>query len=549
MNNFLSKENTTSIYKNIIMNAELKNITKEQKDNIINQLINVMKRIYKTLDLNKITKENIILVKQQYNDIVVKQTVALIKENSVSQSNDDINKRANDRLFGGSKRPVPVPGNDRPSSIGGNPHGPAPSSSTADFIKRASEDVNKRLADLEESRRAGNERKGVPDIPDFLKPIKVGKQIDDNKPSYDSKPSESKPFLSGFSTIEDSNYSSSVPKTDPNKYNENLSTQDRLKQLEIERGMPTHANEQPPQQYQSAPQMQPTYQPQQNIQPVQQYQPQQNMQPTYQSAPQMQPTYQPQQNMQPTQNNIQIEQMMNKLNEMQHVILNLTNENNYLKSQMNNNQKKNSTRTFQLEVNKKDSVYNYQFNPVNNITNIKLVSYNLPQAIYNIINDTTFNYKMNNQSNYIMVPKGFYNITNLLELLNKNNHLIFSVDTSQKISIKATNEIGFQIIPNELTTKLGFIHINETSIVTYLLADRLYDLRTPNKLLFYIKNIYPDKPVGVLNFNGSSICELNFNQPISLNNLLIEFYTEDNILYNFNDIMYNLSFVIEINEN
>jgi hypothetical protein len=275
-------------------------------------------------------------------------------------------------------------------------------------------------------------------------------------------------------------------------------------------------------------------------------QPQPHMQ--QQQQPHIQQQQQPHMQQQPPQHNIQIEQMMSKLNEMQHIILNLTNENNYLKSQMNSNQKKTSTRTFQLEVNKKESIYNYQFNPVNNISNIKLVSYDLPAPIYNIINDTSFNYKMNNILNSIMISKGFYNITNILELLNKNNNLVFSIDTSQKISIKSSYEDGFQIMSNELTTKLGFININENSILSYLLADRIYDLRTPNKLLFYIKNIYPDKPVGVLNFNGSSICELNFNQPISLNNLLIEFYTEDNILYNFNDIMYNLSFVIEINE-
>ena len=44
----------------------------------------------------------------------------------------------------------------------------------------------------------------------------------------------------------------------------------------------------------------------------------------------------------------------------------------------------------------------------------------------------------------------------------------------------------------------------------------------------------------------TNLSKINFNELISLNSLKLEFYTEDNILYNFNDLAYNLSFALEI---
>ena len=79
----------------------------------------------------------------------------------------------------------------------------------------------------------------------------------------------------------------------------------------------------------------------------------------------------------------------------------------------------------------------------------------------------------------------------------------------------------------------------------YIVADKLVDLRVPTKLYMYIINLQ-ESPVGILNFNGSSICNLVFDTPISLNELNILFTTEDKEEYNFNNILYNLSFKIDI---
>ena len=208
-----------------------------------------------------------------------------------------------------------------------------------------------------------------------------------------------------------------------------------------------------------------------------------------------------------------------------------------------NKKPKSTKKSLQLEINKSDSIYNYIFSPLDNITSIKLVSYYLPSPPYNIIEDTCLTYIITEPIN-INIMRGYYSIEKLIEKLNINNDLFFSLDDITlkiKITLKNINveeNINFKIIKNYLSVKLGF----DTS---ELIATNLYDLRIPTKLNFYILNLQ-EEPLGILNFNGTSICNLNFNMPISLNKLEIKFTTEDNIVYNFNKILYNLSFIIEI---
>ena len=225
--------------------------------------------------------------------------------------------------------------------------------------------------------------------------------------------------------------------------------------------------------------------------------------------------------------------------------LETNNENEYLKTQLNSqNQKKTLTKNLQLEVTKKESQYNFQLNPINNVIRLKLVQYNLPPPIYNIVDDMKILYKTDVEKEIILY-KGNYNIADILERLNSepNGDLTFTVDFNQKITVKCTT--NFTIVPTLLWHKLGFINNNYDATIN-ITAERVYDIRPPNKLLLFIKNINPTQPVCSLNFNGTSICDIPFNQPITLTNLEFEFYTEEGILYQFNDIMYNLTIMIEI---
>jgi hypothetical protein len=597
MNDFLSKENTINIFKSMTISNNLSNLNKQQKDTLINQIITVMKRIFKTLELQKINKNNLSIVKKQYNEIVIKQTSELYKEsNTQTQISND---RQNNRTFNSIKKPVPIPGADRPNSFkssAGQTVGNAPPSMSADFMKKATEDINTRLSEIENSRRATQERPKPTELPDFLKPQKVGKATDMSMQS--SNLPDSKPLL-GFNDILDSNFSSSVPPSDKTKYSEQLSTMDRLKQLEADRNMTPNApvqntrseynnintmfnndnnnashinmfssdktnipsqiqqQQMPPQQqmqYQQMPQQMPHQQipHQQMPQQMQSQQMQYQQMPQQQMPQQMQYQQMPPQMPQQMQNQpqSQYQELINKMNEMQQTIIILKQENDLLMREKTNhtmNQKKTFTEQLQLEISKKESRYNYQFNTINNITNIKLVNYDLPPALYNILEDINIIYKLLNDNieKQIIIPKGNYSITNLLIKLNENNDLLFSVNIEEKIVIKSKdNSILFKLINNNFANKLGFNYNDNDNYILILIADRIYDIRHINKLYLYIRNIYQDKPVGILNFNGSSIINLGFND-ISLNNLCLEFYTEDNQLYNFNNMNYSLSFIIE----
>ena len=619
---FLSKENITILYKQITLTNEFNNLTKQQKDFIVNQLIDTMKRTYKTLDLTKINTNNIINVKKQFNSIVVKQTTDLVK-NSISKidNNQNQHQRSNERNFESVKRNIPNPtGIDRPASSTSGQLIIQPQQKVSDdFIKKTQGDIASRLSELENSRRTNDSNKPN-DIPDFLKPVRVGKTDMMNIPSI--TPNRT---LEGIG-LSDNNFKNDNLVIDASKYNDNMSIQDRLKKLESERGMPVsnqqisnngnvnsmfsqqsnisdmfsntipssqpsqQYNQQPPpsqmqynplpppqappsqMQYNPAPppqappsQMQynplpppqaPPSQMQYNPAPPQQSPPSQMQ---YNPAPPQPPPSQMQYNPLPPQgppaqmqyNNQQAPSqsmsinpdILQQLNEMQKFIQILKQENENLKSHVKN---KPLSKTLQIDINKKEANYNFQFNPINNITSIKLLSYNLPQPVYNIYENCNFIYKINDMDHTIQIPKGNYNIETLLNYLNKNNDLIFSIDFTQKVSVKSKdNNVMFQIMPTFIAYKLGF---NNSSLNSDIIADRLFDLRMPSKLLLFIKNINTNEPVFILNFNNTSICNLQFKNPLNLSSLELEFYTEDNILYNFNDLFYNLSFAIDVLE-
>jgi hypothetical protein len=548
-NDFLSKENIAHLYKDITLVNEYNNLNKQQKDIIITNLIETMKRIYKTLDFTKINNTNILNIKKQYNSIVVKQTSDLIK-NYINKGDDNqnSNQKNMDKIFNSVKKPnVVITSVDRPAS---NNSIPPQMKVSEEFIKKTSGDISSRLAELESSRRVNNNTKPT-DIPDFLKPVKVGRV--DTYASSNTNVERKLEGLEGFGDMQD-NFKENN-NTDLSKYSDNMSLQERLQKLESERGGMSIP---PPSQPVSQNQYQPQYQPPQQNQPLQQNQPPQQHQPQYQPPQQVQqyqqqvpnqqyqqqvPQQRNQQYQQQPMNNNQSDELFQQLNEMKMMLKNLKEENDNLKHQI---KPKKSMKTLQLDINKTQPLYKFQFNPINNIVGIKLLSYNLPQPVYNIFDTSNFVYEMNDIQHQIIIQKGNYNIEALLNILNNNKDLIFSIDYTQKVSVKSKDETTeFIIKATFISLKLGFNMEDILSLTKTAL--KIYDLRLPSKLLFFIKNINTN-PICILNFNNTSVCNLQFNSPLTLSSLDLEFYTEDNILYNFNDIAYNLSFALDIIE-
>jgi len=636
---FLEKDNITYLYKSICTKHQLDNLSKDDKKQVISNLTDVMKKKYKTLDLSKINKGNFIMVKKQFNDLAIKDIEGTIQPLIKTINNKQMNTvhdRKYERDFNTVKKTVAV--NERPiSSLNEQSYALAPSDKK-DYLQTMNRNLGERLKELEEARKKDT-AKPIIETPDFLKPINVGKT--DIRESNTIK--SERPLLGYGSNEEPGNFGSNAEaagKSNISKYNENMSIQDRLSQLEKERQMPqTALNQtapnQPPQsnisaffntdkptenfnnmqqyqppnkqnpeqnnmqqyqppnkqnpeqnnmqQYQPPnkqnPEQNKQYQPdmqnmesqnnqlnQPNIQYMQQnnmqqnqqqYQPSmQNMQPSMQnmqpSMQNMQPSMQNQQQYQSSMqkqditmpfqkiepNNTIIDKYINNINELNEIINKMTTEINTLKKNPKN-------RILQLEINKVDSNYKYMFNQIDNIIGIKLISYYIPPPTYNIIYSTEFIYSIGNEIKKININKGYYTIEKLIETMNQNNDILFKLDTSLKINITCNDE--FKILPNNMMKKLGFNNNTET-LYKNITAENFPDIRLLTKLNLYLLNIQNDYPFGILNVNGSSICELNFINPISIDHLNLKFTSENNMDYDFNGVSYNLSFQIIIKE-
>ena len=238
-------------------------------------------------------------------------------------------------------------------------------------------------------------------------------------------------------------------------------------------------------------------------------------------------------------------------NEIKNIKLLLSNSNNY--------QPIKKIKNLQLEINKTESNYTFNFSKLDNVLGIKLVSYSLPHPRFNIL-DSEFIYYIgsNNQleKKIINIEKGFYTIRNLLDILNKNNDIHFNLNIKQKIDITpyipefsdSTSLIlkkNFKIESNIFTKKIGFLKENY-ELTNKISSDLLCDLRLPTKIYMFITNLQQDMPFSILNFNSSSSANLEFKNPISLDKLDILFIGNNNEEYDFDDIDYNLSFSISI---
>ena len=547
----LSKENITNLYKLVLSkDSNIKN--KSEKEKTLELLMVTMKKTYKSLEKNKINENNFSSIKSQYNNICVTETLnnnkkknnIKLQERPTTQSrhiDDSLQNNRLENLFDNN-----FSNNDSLNNFESFDNFPQDNNSYLERPKMMTgTDINNdisiqdRLSQLENSRKSLNPKSVHNDIPDFLKPTKVGKSTNEipssiptsNNNQQNLNNNESNTLEGILSGNDDMGNFSSIEnlQTDTSKFNDNISLQDRLDQLEKER---SRSNNPLPQQ--ELPN---------NMPPVQN-------------------------NMPLVQNNMEIINLQNNFTQIQEEINFLKKEILQLKSNNYDNQPKNNysnhvvKRELQLEIDKKESKYSYKFNNIGNIIGIKLLSYSLPQPIYNI-NKTVIKYvfddSINKYDKEIVISEGYYNINQLLDRLNNNENIVFSLNTQRKLNInlkipelKNNSELipnkKFKLFENELLQKLGF-RIFDDSFKSFINAEYNFDLRLPNKIFMYILNLEQERPFGILNFNGSSSCHLNFRKPIEIDKLELLFLDENKNLYNFNNLNYNLSFKITILEN
>ena len=173
---------------------------------------------------------------------------------------------------------------------------------------------------------------------------------------------------------------------------------------------------------------------------------------------------------------------------------------------------------------------------------IKLMSYSLPTPRYNITNkNNVFKYIINDVDTSINLEKGNYTIDKLIEELNKSDDFEI-INDNHKLTLTANTDIeldnSFLIVNN-----LGF---QKNTFGKKIIANKSWDLRLPDKLFLFIKNINESIPIGILYFNEIFSSEILLENPIELKYFDIKLTDEDGFNYDFNDLYHSLSFKLEI---
>jgi len=212
------------------------------------------------------------------------------------------------------------------------------------------------------------------------------------------------------------------------------------------------------------------------------------------------------------------------------------------------------TNQLQIEVtnSNNESKYLFPLEKINNAIGIKLMSYSIPNSMFNIEENKNNELKLLYKNNEIIltVPNGKYTIDELIDslntdLINKNlNEINIKLNKQQKVVIESSNEEIFSIISTNLSTdNLGFIETcNDNQIY---IANRIYDLRMNDKVYLFLNNLSDEVPFGILHFNGKSVCQFKFEKPFNIDKLEIEFKDSKGLPINFYNLQHNLSFMIE----
>jgi hypothetical protein len=201
-----------------------------------------------------------------------------------------------------------------------------------------------------------------------------------------------------------------------------------------------------------------------------------------------------------------------------------------------------------------ESKYTFPLEKVNDALGIKLMSYSIPQSMFNIEEDKNNELKLLHKDNEIIltVPTGKYNIDEIIEILNDvlkeknlNETINIKINKQQKIIIQLSDtDDEISIIPTVLSREnLGFVSQSENKHIH--IADRIWDLRMDDKVYLFLNNLSDEVPFGILHFNGKSVCQFKFEKPFNMDKLDIEFKDSKGLPINFHNLPHNLSFMIE----
>ena len=203
-----------------------------------------------------------------------------------------------------------------------------------------------------------------------------------------------------------------------------------------------------------------------------------------------------------------------------------------------------------MNVSSKDktSKYNYYFNKLDNVISLKIVSYSMPIPRYNIDkNNNILKYSLKEELKELIIPKGKYTISQLLEYLNRNSELNFKLNINQKVSVESTESFVLKEC-NLVNSTLGINkedNIEELDNKFLVNASDTWDLRLHDKLFLYFTNINND-PVSIIYLNGHGESQIQFEESIELSHLDIELRDINNNLYDFNNLNHSINLQLEL---
>ena len=194
------------------------------------------------------------------------------------------------------------------------------------------------------------------------------------------------------------------------------------------------------------------------------------------------------------------------------------------------------------------SNFSFEFRAIENIIGIKLMSYSIPQARYNIESEKNNIFQIKNMNNEIIELKlnsGKYSIESLLEKLNKiSDKYKFELNVEQFVEI--SSDETFEIISTPLSKEvLGFTLICKEN--SKFIADKLWDLRIEEKIFLFINNLDDSIPFAVLYTNNQGNYSFKFEELIKLDKLELSFRDSNGRPFNFYGLKYNLNIQLELN--
>jgi hypothetical protein len=208
------------------------------------------------------------------------------------------------------------------------------------------------------------------------------------------------------------------------------------------------------------------------------------------------------------------------------------------------------TSNIQLDISPTEplSEISFEFRLIENIIGIKLMSYSIPQARYNIESEKNNIFQIKNTNNEIIELKlnsGKYSIDNLIEKLNtKSEKYKFELNVEQIVEI--SSDESFEIISTPLSKEvLGFTSICKEN--TKFIADKTWDLRIEEKIFLFINNIDNKTPFAVLYTNNQGNYQFKFEELIKLDKLELSFKDSNGRPFNFFGLKYNLNIQLELN--